>query len=91
MKKGLILMLYVVALTVVLKRYYKTESGLPKPSTIAGPTYLYGILALSADFLDNFPVIIASALTVALIWNTQTKPTTVATKSVNPQTKTATG
>lgn len=68
MKKALILMLYGVALTFVLKNYYKTESGLPTPTVIRNPTYLYGILALASDFLEGFPVVIAAGLTVALIW-----------------------
>ena len=86
MKKGIILLLYAVALIFVLKNYYKTESGLPKPSNIAAPSYLYGILALSADFLEGFPVVIAAALTVSLIWQSQSTSKVVAKSQPKTQT-----
>ena len=71
MNKALVFTLYVVALTVVLREYYKTESGIPKPWVIRNPTYLYGILILASDFLGGIPIVVALALTVALIWQTQ--------------------
>ena len=86
MKKGAILFLYAVALSVILRRYYKTESGLPKPSTIVGASYLYGILALSADFLETVPLPFAAILTVALIWRTQATETPATTATKKPTT-----
>lgn len=81
MKKSVILLLYFVALYFVISTYYKRgNSGMPKPQVIAAPTYLYGILALTADFLEGFPIVLAAALTVALVWqatgNTQAQTTT---------------
>ena len=77
MKKGIILVLYGVALYFVLKRFYsnKGNTGLPEPSVIAAPTYLYAILALVADFTGGFTIPLAAGMTVALIWqtNAQTK------------------
>lgn len=67
-------MLYGVALYFVLKAYYaEGNSGLPNPRALMAPTYLYGILALSSDFLEGFPIVLAAGLTVALIWQTQNK------------------
>lgn len=70
MKKPLILALYGVALYFILRSYYKNtgETGLPNPRALAAPTYLYGILALTSDFLGGVPIVLAGGLTVALIW-----------------------
>lgn len=72
MKKAAILGMYGVALYFILSAYYKKgNTGMPKPSVLASPTYLYGILALTSDFLEGFPIVIAAGLTVALIWQAQ--------------------
>lgn len=74
MKKAVVLMLFAVAVYFILDAYYKEgNSGLPNPSVLTAPTYLYGALALSADFLEGFPIVLAAALTMALIWQTQDK------------------
>lgn len=72
MKKAVVLMLFVVAVYFILDAYYKEgNSGIPNPSVLTAPTYLYGALALSADFLEGFPIVLAAGLTVALIWQAQ--------------------
>lgn len=70
MKKALVLVLYGVALYFILKKYYENpaNTGLPNPTVLTAPTYLYGILALTSDFLEGLPIVLAGALTVALIW-----------------------
>lgn len=81
MKKGAIILLMGVALYFVLKNYYaQGNQGIPNPETVMPAFYLYGLLALSTEFLDNFPVILAAALTVALIWRVQDQ-----TKTTNKQ------
>lgn len=72
MRKSLILGMYAVVLYFVLKKYYANgNQGAPNPSTITAPTYLYAILAITADFLGAFPVVLGAGLTVALIWQAQ--------------------
>lgn len=72
MKKAYILFLYGVALYFILRKYYEDgNEGLPEPTVLVAPTYLYGILTLSSDFLEGLPVILASGFTVALIWQVQ--------------------
>lgn len=76
MKKSLILFLYVVAIFFILRNYYAQKdssgtpvnTGMPNPQVLTAPTYLYAILALTADFLEGFPIVLALALTVSLIW-----------------------
>lgn len=87
MKKALILFLYGVALYFILRRYYQTESGLPKPNVLVAPTYLYGILALASDFMEGFPIVIAAAVTVAFIWQVQGTATTATTTKTKTQKK----
>ena len=84
MKKAVILSLYGVAVYFILRKWYSEgNTGLPNPGTLTAPTYLYAILALSSDFLESFPVVLAGALTVALIWQVQgTQPTKTTTKPV---------
>lgn len=73
-----------VALYFILKAYYEepNNTGLPNPRVLTAPVYLYAILALASDFLEGLPVVIGAGLTVALIWQAQsrsqaaTKPTT---------------
>lgn len=75
MKKSMILLMYVVALYFVLKRYYgdktQTHTGLPEPTVLMGPSYLYGVLALASDFLEGLPIVLAAGLTITLIWRSQ--------------------
>lgn len=74
MRKSVILILYGVVLYFVLKRYYANgNAGLPDPKTLNAPTYLYGILLLSADFTGGLSMVLAAGLTVAFIWQTQNK------------------
>jgi hypothetical protein len=80
-RKGYILFLYGIALFIVCRRYYKTNSGLVDPSVIAPTTYLYGILAIASSFLEGLPVVIATGLTVSLYWTDSKKSTSVATKT----------
>lgn len=89
MKKSLILFLYIIALFFILRNYYAQKdssgnpvnTGLPNPQMLTGSTYLYALLALSADFLEGIPVVLALALTVSLIWQvTGNQPKTVEKK-----------
>lgn len=81
MNKAVVLMAYGTAVYFILRKAYQEgHTGIPEPSLLAPPTYLYGILALSADFLGTLPVVIAVALTFSLMWAYQDleKGTTVA-------------
>jgi len=72
MNKAVVLFAYGTAVYFILRKAYQEgHTGIPEPSLLAPPTYLYGILALSADFLGALPVVIAVALTFALIWGYQ--------------------
>jgi hypothetical protein len=76
MKKAAILFMYGTVLFFVLRRYYaQGNSGLPTPTVLAAPTYLYGIAAITADFAGGLPVVVAAGLTVALIWQIQGQAT----------------
>ena len=81
-RKGYILFLYGIALYIVTKRYYQTNTGLVSPSTIAPTTYLYAVLALTSEFLEGLPIVLATGMTVSLYWidskKTTAKPSTPA-------------
>lgn len=70
--------MYLVALFLVLKNYYNQgNSGMPYPSTITAPSYLYGVLALTADFTEGLSGVLAAGLTLGLFYRTHmqgTKP-----------------
>lgn len=85
MRKGVILVLFGTAIYFVLRSYYKnpTNQGIPNPRALVGPVYLYAILALVSDFLGGFPIVIAAALTLALIWDSEKQGTSY--PSMNPQ------
>ena len=78
-RKGYILFLYGIALFIVTRRYYKTNTGLVSPSTIAPTTYLYAVLALSASFLEGLPIVLATGMTASLYWADSKKTTAKAT------------
>src|ERR1035437_4682322 len=86
-RKGYVLFLYGIALAIVLRRYYKTNSGLVSPSTIAPTTYLYAILALTSEFLEGLPIIIGTGMTASLYW-IDSKKTTTTTKATTKTTTT---
>lgn len=87
-KKSIILLLYGVALFFILRRYYKTNSGLPTPTVLAAPTYLYGIGLLVSDFGGGVPVVIMAGLTLGLIWRTQAEAPTAKNQTGAPPTPT---
>lgn len=67
MSKALVIFLYGVTLYITLSRWYGAgNSGLPEPRVVAPASWLFGILALTADFLEGLPVILAAALTFIL-------------------------
>ena len=67
MNKALVLFLYGVTLYITLSRWYGAgNSGMPEPKVVAPASYLFGILALTADFLEGLPVILAAAFTFIL-------------------------
>ena len=72
MNKAVVLFAYGTAVYFILRKAYQEgHTGIPEPSLLAPPTYLYGILALAADFAGGFPVFIAVALTFGLMWGYQ--------------------
>jgi hypothetical protein len=69
--KAFILSMYLVALFIILKNYYnKGNSGMPYPTTITAPSYLYGVLALTSDFTEGLSGVLAAGLTLALFYRT---------------------
>jgi hypothetical protein len=79
-RKAFIMSLYIVAQVIVLKRWYAAgNTGMPKPSLITGPCYLYGVLAITSDFLQGLPIVLAAGFTVGLYF-------TVKSPQVNAQT-----
>lgn len=73
--KSFIISMYAVALFIVLRRWYNEgHTGLPAPSVITGPSYLYGVLALTSDYLEGLPTVLAAGLTVGLFYATRTQP-----------------
>ena len=81
MNKSVILFSYGTALYLILRKAYQEgHTGIPEPSLIAPPTYLYGILALATDFVGGVAVMIAIGLTFGLMYayaDLQTGATTV--------------
>lgn len=69
--KALILAMYFVALFIVLKNYYnKGNHGMPYPTTITAPSYLYAVLGLTADFTQGLSTVLAAGLTLGLFYRT---------------------
>lgn len=72
MKKAVILALYAVSLYLVVSRWYKAgNSGIPTPQIVGPPSYLFGVLALTAEFLGGLPVVLAAGLTF-ILWQRKT-------------------
>lgn len=85
MSKALIIFMFGITLYVTINAWYKEgNTGAPDPTVIAPAAWLFGVLALTADFLEGLPVILAVALTFILWERTTpaTKPTTKQTMSV---------
>lgn len=68
--KALILSMYFVALFIVLRNYYTKQgnTGMPRPDVITGPSYLYAVLGLTADFTGGFTTVLAVGLTLGLYY-----------------------
>lgn len=72
--KAIVVVMWGIALGIILQRYYRVgNSGLPNPRTIAAPSYLYGVLALTSEFLEGLPVVLSVGLTAALFYMTDPK------------------
>lgn len=66
-RKAFIIALYVAALFLILRRRYQNGgTGIPEPKYIVAPSYLYGILALTSDFLEGLPIVLAAGFTTGL-------------------------
>jgi hypothetical protein len=71
--KAFILALYFVALFIVVKNYYnKGGEGMPYPTYVTAPSYLYGVLGLTADFTGGLSTVLAAGLTLGLFYRTHT-------------------
>jgi hypothetical protein len=69
--KAFILSLYFVALFIIVKNYYdKGGAGMPYPTTITAPSYLYGVLGITSDFTGGLSTVLAAGLTLALFYRT---------------------
>lgn len=83
MSKALVIFLYGVTLYITLSRWYGAgNSGLPEPRVVAPASWLFGILALTADFLEGLPVILAAALTFILYLERPASTGRVTTKNM---------
>lgn len=71
--KALILGMYLVALFIILRHWYKdpNNSGMPYPTTITAPSYLYAVLGLTSDAIGGLGTVLAVGLTVGLYWAVQ--------------------
>lgn len=88
--KAFILSMYLVALFIILKNYYnKGGTGMPYPTAITAPSYLYAVLGLTSDFTGGISTVLSAGLTLGLFYRThmrgvdpikiKTGPTTSAT------------
>jgi hypothetical protein len=86
--KALILFLYGTTLYITVSRWYKAgNSGMPDPKVIGPASYLFGILALAADFLEGLPVVLALGLTFILLEKNPAAKVAAGTKTTsNPKT-----
>jgi hypothetical protein len=72
MNKAVILFAYGTALYLILRKAYQEgHTGIPEPSLLAPPTYLYGILALAESFVGGIATFMAISLTFGLMWGYQ--------------------
>ena len=71
--KALILSLYFVALFIILRNYYTNEqgAGMPPPQLITAPSYLYGVLGITADITGGLSAVLAAGLTLGLFYRIQ--------------------
>jgi hypothetical protein len=69
--KAFILAMYLVALFIILKNYYrKNKGGMPYPTVVVAPSYLYGVLSVTADFTGGLSTVLAAGLTLGLFYRT---------------------
>lgn len=69
--KAFIVALYFVALFIVVKSYYaKGNKGMPNPTYITAPSYLYGVLGITSDFTGGLSTVLAAGLTLGLFYRT---------------------
>lgn len=68
--KAFILGLYMVALFIILRHWYseKGNKGMPPPSTITAPSYLYGVLGIVSNITGDFGTVLAAGLTLGLYY-----------------------
>lgn len=65
--KALIMAMLGVSLYITISKWYEEgNTGQPPPTLVGPAAYLFGILALTADFLSGIPVLLSVALTFIL-------------------------
>jgi hypothetical protein len=66
--------MYLVAIYLVVSHWYKNGGrGMPYPTTISAPSYLYGTLALVGDATGGLTTVLAVGLTFGLYQSLKNK------------------
>lgn len=90
--KAFILALYFVALFISVKNYYtQGGSGMPYPTSITAPTYLYAVLGLTSDFTGGLSTVLAAGLTLGLYYRTHNGNSPLPVKTAPGSTSSKTG
>jgi hypothetical protein len=75
--KSTILGIYLLALFIILRHWYNQpgNSGMPYPTAITAPSYLYAVLGIASGIVGNIATVLAVGLTLGLYYRThQGKP-----------------
>jgi hypothetical protein len=86
-RKAPLLLLYGICCFLILRQWYKSNSGMPNPTAISKPSYAFGVLLLTADMIGNLSVVFGVALTLGLAYQAQAanaKSTTSTTSKTPP-------
>jgi hypothetical protein len=64
--------MYLVAVYIILRHWYNQpgNSGMPYPTTITAPSYLYAVLGIASGVVGDLATVLAVGLTVGLYWRT---------------------
>lgn len=87
MRKSALLVMYGISVTLILRQWYKTNSGIPTPSVLRNPSYAFTLLLIASDFMEGLPMVLGAAVMFSLAFQAQdlAKAQTKGSKTTSPK------
>lgn len=71
MRKAALLTMYGISVSLILRQWYKTNTGIPTPTVLRNASYAFALLLLASDFIEGIPLVFGAAVMFSLAYQAQ--------------------